>query len=41
MYDRIFYVNRTALVSMLLMLSARFTCSISYVRLKAKVAQWL
>jgi len=41
MYDRIFYVNRPALISMLLMLSARFWCSISYAKLKTKVAQSL
>ena len=39
MYDRIFYVKRSTIISMLFTLSSLFTCYISDVRLGAKVGR--
>ena len=39
MYDRIFYVNRSTIISMLFTLSSLFTCYIYYVSLWAKVGR--
>ena len=41
MYDRIFYVNRPTIISMLFTLSSLFTCYIYYVSLWAKVGRSL